>query len=164
MAFTIRQPVSSDASAIARLHVAAWRETYAPLLPDGYFSDEYVAARLRLWNRVLADDRADFTLRITEAAGALVGFAWAGAATPFADAPPPRERELYALYVSAAHHGSGAGQALLDAALGTQPATLWVATENPRAIAFYVRNGFHFDGVEQRDPSAPAITAARMIR
>ena len=41
---------------------------------------------------------------------------------------------------------------------------LWVAKENPRAVAFYLRNGFRFDGVEQTDPHAPLITDARLVR
>lgn len=41
---------------------------------------------------------------------------------------------------------------------------LWVALENPRAIAFYRRNGFEFDGAEETDPAAPAIIDARMVR
>ena len=36
--------------------------------------------------------------------------------------------------------------------------------ENPRAIAFYRRNGFELDGAEQIDPGAPLITDARMAR
>jgi len=68
------------------------------------------------------------------------------------------------LYVLAAHYGTGARQALLDATLGQDPAMLWVAKENPRATAFSLRNGFRFDGVEQTDPHAPLITDARMIR
>ncbi|MFC8599798.1 GNAT family N-acetyltransferase [Isoptericola sp. NPDC057191] len=60
---------------------------------------------------------------------------------------PVRDRELWLLYVLAAHHGTGAGQALLDTALppGT-PAQLWVAEANPRARRFYERNGFLPDG------------------
>ncbi|WP_447944255.1 hypothetical protein [Microbacterium aurum] len=53
---------------------------------------------------------------------------------------------------------------MLDEVLGTEPAMLWVAKENPRATAFYLRNGFRFDGVEQTDPHAPLITDARMVR
>lgn len=56
------------------------------------------------------------------------------------------------------------GQALLDETLGDGPAMLWVAKENPRATAFYLRNGFRFDGVEQIDPHGPSITDARMLR
>jgi ribosomal protein S18 acetylase RimI-like enzyme len=68
------------------------------------------------------------------------------------------------LYVAAADHGGGAGQALLDAVLEEGPAVLWVAKENPRAIAFYRRNGFEFDGAEQTDPMVPTIIDVRMLR
>jgi ribosomal protein S18 acetylase RimI-like enzyme len=77
---------------------------------------------------------------------------------------PPRDRQLYAIYVSASHYGAGVGQALLDEALPEGPAMLWVAKQNPRATAFYRRNGFRFDGTEQSDPYAPAITDVRMVR
>jgi ribosomal protein S18 acetylase RimI-like enzyme len=66
--------------------------------------------------------------------------------------------------VTRAAHGTGIGQALLDEVLGEEPAMLWVAKENPRAIAFYRRNGFELDGAEEVDPSMPSITHARMVR
>jgi len=31
-------------------------------------------------------------------------------------------------------------------------------------VAFYRRNGFAFDGTEQKDPGAPGIVDARMVR
>jgi GNAT superfamily N-acetyltransferase len=66
--------------------------------------------------------------------------------------------------VRAAHHGTGAGQALLDATLGDALTMLWVAKANPRAIAFYTRNGFVFDGAEQSDSRTPGLASLRMIR
>ena len=53
----------------------------------------------------------------------------------------PRDLELESLYVLASRHGSGAGQSLLDAVISDRPAYLWVADNNPRARAFYTRNG-----------------------
>lgn len=41
------------------------------------------------------------------------------------------------------------GQRLLDAAIGDRDAFLWVFRDNPRAPAFYVRNGFAPDGAER---------------
>ncbi|GAA2979162.1 ribosomal protein S18 acetylase RimI-like enzyme [Microbacterium terrae] len=164
MSFTTRPPVLQDAAAIADLHVSTWREAYAHLLPDDFFSEEYVAGRHRMWNHVLTDAREDMTVRIVESDGAIIGFAWVGPGIGLDGEEPPRERQLYAIYVSAAHYGTGAGQALLDETLGDGPAMLWVAKENPRASAFYLRNGFRFDGVEQIDPYAPLITDARMVR
>ncbi|MCY0906197.1 GNAT family N-acetyltransferase [Arthrobacter sp. H14-L1] len=62
---------------------------------------------------------------------------------------PPRALELRTLYLLSAHYGSGAGQGLLDASVGTGPCMLRVASENPRAIAFYRRNGFTLDGAQK---------------
>ena len=94
----------------------------------------------------------------------IIGFAMTGPSFGPEDQELPRDRQLFCLYVAAAHHGAGVGQALLDATAGDVPTMLWVAKDNPRAVAFYRRNGFDFDGVEQRDPGAPQITDARMVR
>lgn len=164
MSFIIREAVPSDASALAELHIAAWREAYTHLLPEGFFCKEHVEGRHKMWNHVLATPRDGSSVQVAESDGSLVGFAWTGAATETKRQPPPRDRQLYAIYVLASHHGTGTGQSLLEETLGNDPAVLWVAKENPRAIAFYVRNGFTFDGAEETDPAAPMITDARMIR
>jgi GNAT superfamily N-acetyltransferase len=164
MTFIVREPAPSDATAIADVHVGSWCEAYGHLLPADFFSEEYVAGRRRMWDQVLNDPRDDVEVRVAESGGSIVGFAWVGPTFEFESAAPPRDRQLYAIYVRAAHHGTGAGQALLDAALGDAPAMLWVAKANPRAIAFYARNGFVFDGVEQADAHAPGLAALRMIR
>lgn len=164
MRATIRAPRPADAAAIAEVHVAAWRETYSHLLPADFFSPSYLAGRQRLWRHVLAEPRDDMTIRVAEIGGDIIGFAWLGPGEGRDAEAPPRDRLLYAIYVLADHHGTGAGQALLDETVGEGPAMLWVAKENPRAVAFYLRNGFRFDGVEQNDPNAPLITDARMVR
>jgi GNAT superfamily N-acetyltransferase len=164
MAFTIREPRAEEASAIADIHVATWKEAYSELLPEDFFSEEYVAGRHRMWQHVLTHPRDDMTVRVAEADGEIVGFAWVGPGEGINGEEPPRDRLLYAIYVLAAHYGTGVGQALLNETLGDGPAMLWVAKENPRATAFYLRNGFRFDGVEQVDPHAPLITDARMVR
>ncbi len=162
--FTTRTPGPGDAAALAELHVATWREAYGHLLPEDYFSDEHITGRHRMWDHVLQHPRDDVAVRVAEVDGEIIGFAWAGPAAGLDGEDPPRDHQLYAIYVAAPRHGSGAGQALLDDVLGDGPAMLWVATQNPRAIAFYLRNGFRFDGVEQVDPHAPRITDARMVR
>ena len=50
------------------------------------------------------------------------------------------------MYVLASHYATGAGQVLLDRAIGTRDAHLWVATDNARATSFYRKNGFTPDG------------------
>ena len=164
MTFVVRQPTTSDVAAVAELHVSTWREAYTHLLPEGFFSEEYIARRHEMWHHVLSNPRDDVVVRVAESAGRIIGFAWVGPGRDLAGNEAPRDRHLYAIYVAAAHHGSGAAQLLLDETLGDAPAMLWVAKENPRAIAFYVRNGFEFDGVENVDPAAPMITDAQMVR
>ena len=61
--------------------------------------------------------------------------------------PPSTPRQLGRLYVLPRRHGTGLGQALLDLALGVDPAYLWIMAGNPRAEAFYRRNGFVPDGL-----------------
>lgn len=51
--------------------------------------------------------------------------------------------QLNHLYLRREAHGTGLAQAMLDLALpNRQPAHLWVLIGNPRAEAFYRRNGF----------------------
>mgnify|MGYP000073370267 CR=1 FL=1 len=164
MSFTLREPVPTDAPEIAELHVATWRETYAHLLPEDFFTVEHVRSRHRMWNYVLGNQREDWTIRIAELQGQIIGFGFAGPGVGPEGQELPRERQLFNLYVSAAHHGQGVGQALLDATAGVGPAMLWVAKDNLRAVAFYRRNGFDFDGTEQVDPGAAGIIDDRMVR
>ena len=164
MPFTIRTPELADADTLAALHVSTWREAYAHLLPDEFFTEAIVQGRLDMWNHVLGNPRDEGVVRVAEQSGTMIGFAFAGRSLEIDGQLPPRERQLFSIYTSAAHHGKGAGQALLDAVLGSEPAMLWVAKDNPRAVAFYLRNGFAFDGAEQIDPAASRIVDARMVR
>ena len=53
------------------------------------------------------------------------------------------------------------GYALLKAAIGDEPAYLWVLDGNPRAIDFYERQGFRFDGTRKTEPVG---VERRMVR
>lgn len=165
MSFSLRVPSLDDAERIASLHVDTWQEAYADLLPADFFTEDHLEGRRKMWRGILSDPKEEWTIRIAEdPMGVAVGFAMSGPAFDSERGPLPRERQLYMIYVSAVSYGSGVGQQLLDAVLGEDPAILWVAKENPRAISFYARNGFTLDGVEQADPGAPRITDVRMVR
>jgi GNAT superfamily N-acetyltransferase len=97
--------------------------------------------------------------------GELVGFAGsipAASGTP--DGSSDAQAELWGIYLLRAHHGSGLGQQLLDATIGTEPAALWVAEANPRAQAFYRRNGFEFTGAAEPIEDWEGIIEVRMAR
>jgi L-amino acid N-acyltransferase YncA len=157
---TVRVAADDDAPRIAAVHVQAWREAYAHLLPAAFLASLDPVARSTRWHRVIAD--LTVTVCVAERDGAVVGWATAG---PGRDEQPVRDRELEGIYVLAAMHGSGAGQALLDAAIGDAPAYLWVADDNPRAQAFYARNGFRRDGAMKTERLGDnELLAARMVR
>lgn len=154
MSFTIRPAAAADAPDILRVRRQGWQETYAHLLSERILADlaaDAEARAARLAARLAGNQEAGLVEHWVAAGpdGGIIGFAAAGPTRPDPDptpsAPLPPE-ELYALYLLRGAHGGGAGQALLDAALGARPAALWVLEDNPRARAFYLRNGFRPDG------------------
>jgi ribosomal protein S18 acetylase RimI-like enzyme len=157
---SVRRAVSADAAAIARVHIASWRETYSRLLPPGALDDLDEAARASRWAEIVADDVTEVHVAVLD--GRIVGWCSTGAGR---DADAPRDLELEGIYVLAEAHGSGAGQALLDAGLGDRPAFLWSAEDNPRAQAFYRRNGFRDDGTRAEHPlHGHPVRIARFVR
>lgn len=162
----VREAVASDAASIARVHVDAWRETYAGVLADHHFSEEAFIRRKQFWAGYLSLAPRPGRMVVAERGGVVVGFANSGAARgPDAEHgfPPARPLHLFSIYLLAGDHGTGLGQSTIDAVLRDEPAQLWVLRGNRRAIAFYARNGFVSDGVEFIDPSDPNLVELRMV-
>lgn len=158
---TLRPAVPDDADGIAEVHIRTWQETYAHLLPASYLDGLDVATRAEQWRGTLTSASAAPPFVALDD-DRIVGFALAG---PARDEDPPRLFQLYAINVFASAHGTGAGQALFDAAVGDSPAYLWAADDNPRAEAFYRRNGFARDGgVERRMYQGAEMVTVRMVR
>src|SRR3712207_6357491 len=146
---------------MARVNVRCWQETYRGLVPDAVLDDPgFAAARERFWVAALTDERyRENRVAVAERDGELVGIAMSG---PPLDAAAAWTRQLYVLYVRSAHHGTGAGTALLEAVVHrAESAALWVADPNPRAQAFYRRQGFVADGTSQVEGGVREI---RMVR
>jgi GNAT superfamily N-acetyltransferase len=144
----IREATPDDADALGRMHHASWREAYAELLPEGFFSPEGERDRIERWRRILASPSDSVALRIAVRDDEVVGFASAGPSRPNETAGAPvRERELWSVYVLASEYGTGLAHELLTAVLPDDvPAELWVFEANPRARAFYGKHGFAPDG------------------
>lgn len=155
----IRRATVDDAVAVARVHIQSWRETYSPMLEPGELDELSLERRADRWATNLTGGTQ---LWVAEADGTVVGIAGLGGGR---HEEHPRPLELGALYVIADFHGTGAGQHLLDAAIGDAPAFLFVARGNARAIRFYERNGFEFDGASETYPLVRTpITSLRMVR
>lgn len=159
----IGPPRREEAAAIAVVHVQGWREAYGHLLPERFYDDAVLEQRRAMWTRALEREEVRDRTRVARADGVVIGFALRGPADR-EDPAPARATMLFAIYVLASHHGTGAGQGLLDAVLGAEPAQLWVARDNPRAIAFYTRNGFTPDGAEKADPDLEDLPEIRLVR
>ena len=75
--------------------------------------------------------------------------------------------EIFALYVLKDYYGKGVGRQLIQAAFaaldGYQEIILWVLEDNKRAIAFYEKMGFVFDGQEKVIDLGKAVKEKRMI-
>lgn len=134
-----------DAYRIAQVHVQAWQETYAHLIPPEALSRLDIERRAARWAEIIDQGTTEVWVAKTRTDTAI------GWATTSRNTDPERARplELEGLYVLAARHGTGVGQQLLDAALEGEPAFLWMAADNPRADAFYRRNGFSPDGASE---------------
>jgi ribosomal protein S18 acetylase RimI-like enzyme len=155
----IRRATPADARGIARVHVRAWREAYANVFSSYLLESLSVSGRADRWARILA---TGVDVWVAEADGRIVGWASAG---PSRDQDPPAPLELQGIYVLRDYYGSGAGQRLLDAALGDSAAFLWVLGDNPRAQAFYRRNGFTTDGTSKVDSfGGEPAHEVRMVR
>jgi GNAT superfamily N-acetyltransferase len=153
----VRAAVPDDAELISTIRVTGWRESFGHM-----FSPEFLAQ--------LPDDPEPFrrgieaggsTIVVAELDREVVGYAFAG--DPW-DPDPPRDWELKHLYQFARVHGSGTGQALLEAAIGDRPTYLWTAESNARAQSFYQRNGFVADGGHKIESQWENLAEIRMVR
>ena len=166
MSFSIRRAVSGDAEDFVTVHLQSWRESYSHVLGEDVFqrreTDRTAAVAHR---RAAIADQAqnpaigNWVARSQD--GRLLGFSSAG---PARDTDIGIPLELWSIYILAEAYGSGVGQALLEHAVGNDPAYVWVLEDNPRAQAFYRRNGFVADGASKDLPMAWAGTGMVEIR
>lgn len=134
---TPRRATLADVPALAALHVQAWDETYTGLLPASEFARRNLHYRLDLWGRIIAA-----AMPVSYLPG--IGFAQISTQRE-TDLRSDYPHELYSFYTLKHAHGSGAGLALLQHALGEYPRafTAEVLFGNARATRFYEKIGGH---------------------
>lgn len=160
--FVVRRALPSDAEAYARADAEMVGATYRDLMPPAF-----AAERLAEVPRLTGERAAGFAAeQQAEAAGrqperrtwlARHGDRVVGTAVVTyvpqqweldlgISLPPGDFRQLNHLYLRPEAHGTGLAQTMLDLALpDRQSAHLWVLIGNPRAEAFYRRNGFQIE-------------------
>jgi GNAT superfamily N-acetyltransferase len=138
----IRRASVSDAAEIAAVHVHTWQAAYQDVFGAERLAGIDTPRRVAGWTRALEEEEPTF---VADDDGRVVGFV------------SLRACELRAIYALPETWGSGAGPALMRAAVeqlreeGCAEAFLWVLEDNPRARRFYEREGWDIDGARKED-------------
>lgn len=133
-----RRATPADADTIGAMHVQAWREAYAGLMPDAVLADLNPKQRAAMWQGIIAEGGG--AVQLAERDGAIVGF---GSSGHQRDASLPFAGEFRALYVLRCAQRLGVGRRLMAAMAadllvqGHGSASLWVLDSNTPARRFY---------------------------
>ena len=139
------------------VHWQTWREAYDDLLPAD-FQETMTLEKCRFFSQKYPEN----TL-IAMDGKKVVGFISYG---NFCD-EAIQAGEIIALYVLKDYYGKGVSKQLMHAAFVAldqfSEIYLWVLKDNKRAIAFYQKMGFTFDGQEQILKLGKPVKELRMI-
>ena len=139
------------------VHWQTWREAYDDLLP-AEFQETMTLERCRFFSQKYPEN----TL-IAMDGKKVVGFISYG---NFRD-EAIQAGEIIALYVLKDYYGKGVSEQLMHAAFDVlnhfSEIYLWVLKDNKRAIAFYQKMGFTFDGQEKILELGKPIKEKRMV-
>jgi L-amino acid N-acyltransferase YncA len=142
----LRTARQADARAIARVHVEAWRSTYAGMLPDGYLAGLSVESHARRWKRMLTP-HGDTAVVVEDAEAGVVGFGSAGPSRESGRPAADWSGEVYTLYLLTDWQGRGLGRALLHALFDRlrerdlDRVLLWVVAANPTRFFYEAMGG-----------------------
>ena len=140
------------------VHCTAWQEAYRGIVCDRYLDSmtvEATTARARKFpeNTLVAKDKEK-----------VVGFAVYG---PSRDEDLTDAGEVVAIYVLSEYYGHKIGYRLMNEAVSRlseyNTIFVWVLEQNERAIRFYHRYGFEFDGCKKQLNLGTPVPAVRMI-
>ncbi|HMS79913.1 MAG TPA: GNAT family N-acetyltransferase [Burkholderiaceae bacterium] len=108
----IREATAIDAESISRVRVESWRAAYRGIIDDAYLDALSVeAGRERYLRSFDPAPAAGFTRVAADDDGRVVGFATGGVAR--GAGVPPREGEVWMIYLLPAEQGHGLGTRLL---------------------------------------------------
>lgn len=140
------------------VHWKAWQEAYTGLVSQDFLDGRTLEKCVQQ-----AYGRPDNTL-VARDGDRVIGFAVYG---PYRGEDLPETGEVMAIYVLKEYYSQGVGRALMEKALealsGYGRVALWVLKGNERAIRFYEKCGFRFDGTEDTLTLGQPVTDLRMI-
>ena len=141
------------------VHCISWQEAYRGIVCDRYLDSmtvEATTARARQFpeNTLVAKDKEK-----------VVGFAVFG---PSRDEDLMDAGEVIAIYVLSEYYDRKIGYGLMNEAISRlkeyNTIFVWVLEKNERAIRFYQRYGFEFDGCKKEWNLGTPVSIVRMIK
>lgn len=163
--YRIRRADLADVEALAQVHDATWRETYAGLMSEQMLDALTADARAAAWRRILSGATAKLaTVYVAERTGQLVAFGSCGPQTDAAFAAAGYAGEFTSVYVLKSDQRQGLGTGLMRAmmsdlaARGLAGFTLWVPRENIPVRSLYEKLGGKLMGQREIARGAAALT------
>ena len=142
----------------AYVHWKSWQEAYAGLVDRNYLD------KLTLEKCTEMAFRWPDNLLVAKENDTVVGFVGYGACREDA---LPETGEVFAIYVLKEYYGKKVGHALMRAALEKlseyRRIAVWVLEGNHRAVKFYEKFGFRFDGTKKQIKLGTENTEIRMV-
>lgn len=154
-ATTCRLAWPQDAEAIAEVQMAAWRRSYAGVLPDDVLAGLNRASLVSAWRHQIArpaEARERILVALEETS--VVGYVLTAPATD-PDCDPSVDGEIDDLTVHGDHEQSGHGSRLLQAAVDTlradrfRRAVVWLTSTDDARRAFLTESGWAPDGAHR---------------
>ena len=153
-------PLTTDAEVEGKayVHWKSWQETYTGLVDADYLQQMTLEKCLKM-ARKWRDN-----ILVAKDGDKVVGFVGYGA---HRDPTLANTGEVFSIYVLKEYHDQKIGYRLMNAAMEQlspySQIAVWVLKDNDRAIRFYQRYGFVFDGTEQEIVMGTPNTELRMI-
>lgn len=154
------KPMESDSEirGKAYVHWKSWQDAYSGLVDQAYLDN------LTIEKCTDIAFRWPDNLLVAKENDNVVGFVGYGA---YRDDSLPETGEIFSIYILKEYYDQKIGYALMNAALEKlsefRQIAVWVLEGNHRAIKFYERCGFQFDGTKKPIELGTVNTEIRMI-
>ena len=140
------------------VHWKSWHETYTGLVDPAYLE------KMTLEKCIDIAHRWPQNLMVAKDGNKVIGFVGYGV---HRDDTITDCGEVFSIYVLADYHGQKVGYKLMNAAFeklaSYSKIAVWVLKGNDKAIRFYEKYGFRFDGTEQEIMLGMPNTELRML-
>lgn len=142
----------------AYVHWKSWQEAYPGIIDQRYLDsltlDKCEKIAFRWTDNIIVAKDGD----------SVIGFVGFG---EYRNDELVNAGEVFAVYILSQYYGKGVGYRLMQAAhaelAGYSKTAVWVLKENTRAIRFYERCGYRFDGREEIIELGSPVTEVRMV-